>query len=189
VPPNAWRVSREEFNHYLSLYDQAGLSEGEIRRLELLYQPYPKPDLVLASDLPRARDTARVFARGAEIIIDPVLREVPVKLPDHNGSWFLSGRWPGEVWWSYLRLAWFRGRQAETPDASRERAHAAIAFLLEHQRSGQSVAVVSHSGFLLILVDRLHRQKTISGPRFPSIDFGRPTAYHQLGQLEPQAKD
>ena len=182
VPANARRVTREEFNQYLVDYDQAGLSAEEAERLSLRYRDYPKPGLVLASDLPRALETAKIFARGTPIVTDPLLREVPVQLPQYDG-WFLNGRWPGEVWWSYLRLAWFRGLQRETPDVSRARARQAIELLEAHRYRYGPLAIVSHSGFLLILINQMHRERRISGPRLPSIEFGRPTGYQWSGKL------
>ncbi len=179
VPTNAGRITREEFNHYLAEYDQAGLSEQEAARLRLCYQDYPKPDLVLASDLPRAFETAKLFAKGATIITDPILREVPIQVPA-NPSWFLHQRWPGELWWTYLRLAWFRGLQPESPAISRARADQAMALIEAHRREPQQLAVVSHSGFLLILINQMHRQHRIAGRILPSIDFGRPTGYRWL---------
>jgi broad specificity phosphatase PhoE len=184
VPKNAPRVTREEFNQYLADYDQAGLSVNEMDRLRTQYQAYPKPDLVLASDLPRALQTAELFARGTPIVTDPVLREVPVAIPDTSG-WFLSGRWPGEWWWSYLRVAWFRGLQQETPALSRQRAQRAMEFIASYRQHHQ-IAVVSHSGFLLILMDQMHRQHHVRGPRLPSIVFGKPTEYHRLGPLQSE---
>ncbi len=183
VPANRWRVSRDEFNRYLEAYDLAGLGPAERDRLEAFYARYEKPDLVLTSDLPRAYETARLFARGAEIEVHGLLREVPVLIPNRPG-WFLANCWPTEVWWSYLRLAWFRGHQAEVPAASYRRAQTAIELLAEKFVPYRRIAVVSHSGFLLILVHHLHRQRLIAGQRWPSIDFGRPTPYQWLRQPE-----
>ncbi len=183
VPANRRRVSREQFNRYLEAYDSAGLSPIERDRLGALYEQYRKPDLVLTSDLPRAYETARLFARGAPIEVHALLREVPVLIPDGPG-WFLSNHWPGEVWWSYLRLAWFRGHQAEVPAASYRRANTAIQLLADKFHPYRQIAVVSHSGFLLILIHHLHRQRQIAGPRWPSIDFGRPTPYQWLRKPE-----
>lgn len=188
VPMNSWRITRDEFNHYLLAYDQAGLSQAEAERLRLQYQAYPQPDLVLASDLPRALETAKLYARGTPVFTDPVLREVPVELPSQS-TWFLNGRWPKRVWWSYLRAAWFRGLQAESPALSRKRARAAVEFIEAHRGQSRQMAVVSHSGFLLIVVNQLHRQHQIAGPFLPSIDFGRPTGYQWLGKLQSQAHD
>lgn len=183
VPKNRPRVSRDEFNRYLDAYDAAGISPSEAARLKTLYASYPRPDLVLSSDLRRAKETADLFARGAEVRADPVFREVPVFLPAGE-SWFLNGRWPGEVWWSYLRVAWFRGAQRETPEQSRARVQEALALIRTALASAGAIGLVSHAGFLLLLVDSLQRRGLISGPRLPSIGFGRATAYHWLGELK-----
>ncbi len=185
VLENARKVTREEFNRYLSAYDEAGLSPDEADRLRRQYESYPKPDLVLASDLPRALETATLFARGTPIFTDQVLREVPVALPPQS-TWFLNGSWSGETWWTYLRVAWFRGLQQESPALSRKRAQAALEFIEHHRGHRSQMAVVSHSGFLLMLVNQMHRQHRIHGPFLPSIKFGQPTGYQWLGQLQAQ---
>ncbi|MCY0864747.1 MAG: histidine phosphatase family protein [Sulfobacillus sp.] len=176
LPDNPFFMTRETFNRFLEAYDAAGLSDREKDRLRRLYEGYPRPDLVVTSDLPRARETAELFARSAPIIEDPVFREIPVRLPDVP-TWFLSRLWPGEIWWGYLRFAWFYDIPPEGQKKSLERAQTAIGKLEQYQSDVPNLAVVSHSGFLLVLIDQLQRAGRIQGRRLPHIGFGLPTDY------------
>lgn len=176
VPPNPFFMERVHFNRFLTSYDEAALSEKESDRLAELYSRYPRPDIVICSDLPRAHATALLFARGAEVIADPLFREIPVWLPD-NSTQFLNRRWPPEFWWNYLRLNWFRNQGPEGKDLSRIRAEKAIAQWSHYQQRYSQVAVVSHAGFISLLIIMLHQRHQIRGPLFPSIRFGRPTFY------------
>lgn len=176
LPRNPFLMDRMEFNRYLEAYDLAGLSAGETHRLSVLYQKYPDPDLVVCSDLRRARETAEIFSKGAPIIVDPVFREIPVRLPD-TPSPFLNARWPGEFWWSYLRMNWFRNQAPEGQAQSVARAYEATIRLKAYHHDVQRLAVVSHAGFLLVTINLLIKQKEIQGRRLPHIGFGQPTRY------------
>ncbi|PSR22092.1 MAG: histidine phosphatase family protein [Sulfobacillus acidophilus] len=177
VPLNPLLMTRAEFNDYLHRYDVAGLSQSEADRLTQAYQGYPVPDLVIASDLPRARETAELFGRGAPIIVDPLFREIPVKVPEDASTWFLTRRWPSEMWWSYLRVAWFFNIPPEGYDKSTLRSRQAAQEIVRHQDAVSSLAVVSHSGFLLVTVNQMMRQGLLVGRRLPHIGFGEPTTY------------
>jgi broad specificity phosphatase PhoE len=177
LPPNPFFMERAQFNHFLALYDEAALSEKETLRLRELYERFPHPDLVICSDLPRAHATADLFARGATVIADPLFREIPVWLPD-TSTIFLNRRWPPEFWWSYLRLNWFRNQGPEGKDLARIRAEKAIARWWQYQHDYSRIAIVSHAGFISLLITMLHQQHQIRGPLLPSIRFGHPTFYH-----------
>ncbi|MCL5115626.1 MAG: histidine phosphatase family protein [Firmicutes bacterium] len=176
VPPNPLLMTKQQFNEYLEQYDLAGLSDAETARLTALYQTYPVPELVIASDLPRARETADLFAKGAPIVVDPLFREIPVWVPDAS-TWFLDRRWPSELWWSYLRFAWFYDIPPEGQKRSYERSREAIKRIMEYQKDVQTMAVVSHSGFLLVSIHLLMQQGRLRGRRLPSIKFGLPSTY------------
>lgn len=176
IPHNPFFMNKEQFNSFLAAYDRAGLSEEEKVRLSGLYQAYPHPDLVITSDLPRAVDTAKIFARTSQIIIDPIFREIPVWLPLHSTP-FLNARWPREFWWSYLRYDWFKDREPEGRTKSLMRAQEALERLYAYQAQADRLALVSHAGFLMVLINILHQRKQIRGRRLPSITFGKPTRY------------
>ncbi|MCY0881664.1 MAG: histidine phosphatase family protein, partial [Firmicutes bacterium] len=149
LPRNPFFMDRPQFNDFLEAYDRAGLSAQESQRLRRLYAPFPQPDLVLSSDLARAQETALLFARGAEVIALPILREIPLQLPE-TPSAFLTRRWPPEMWWTYLRLTWFRDAKPEGRTQTTKRAAGAIAAITSYQARCASLAIVSHAGFLSV---------------------------------------
>jgi broad specificity phosphatase PhoE len=185
LPDNPLLMTREAFNAFLDRYDQAGLSRDEKERLTQLYRRYPLPDLVVSSDLPRAQETAALFARSRPVLVDPVFREIPVRLPPAP-TWFLSRTWPGEIWWGYLRFAWFYDVPPEGQTLSIQRAQVAIDALAKYQADVGQLAVVSHSGFILVLIDQMHRQRLIQGRRLPHIGFGLPTLYRWMSSPSPR---
>lgn len=176
VPPNPLLMTKTQFNQYLEHYDLAGLNEAETQRLAALYQTYPQPDLVISSDLPRAVETAQLFSRGARMLVDPIFREIPVKVPEAS-TWFLDRRWPSELWWSYLRSAWFYNIPPEGQTLSTERCRRAISEIARYQAEVDRLAIVSHSGFLLVSVNLMMKNGWLQGRRLPSISFGEPTTY------------
>ncbi|MDA8192965.1 MAG: histidine phosphatase family protein [Thermaerobacter sp.] len=176
LPPNPFLMDREQFNRFLNAYDDAGLSSLETDRLSALYRNFPEPDRVISSNLPRALKTATLYARSRPIAVDPLFREIPVWLPDQP-NWFLNRRWPGEMWWNYLRLHWFRDQEPEGRTLSLRRAEQAIALLKSHQQDADRLAVVSHAGFLMVIIHLLQSRREIAGRRLPHINFGQPTRY------------
>lgn len=176
VPPNPILMTKRDFNEYLHQYDLAGLSDAEADRLSALYRAYPIPDLVIASDLPRAQQTAEIFGRGAALLVDPLFREIPIRVPDAS-TWFLNRRWPSELWWAYLRSSWFFDIPPEGYHRSTARSREALSAITQHQRTVDRLAVVSHSGFLLVTVNLMMRQSLVAGRRLPHIGFGEPTEY------------
>lgn len=177
LPPNPFLMDRHQFNRFLTAYDDAGLSTEETRRLTDRYRSIPTPNRIIASDLPRAQETAKILSRGSQpIITEPLLREIPVWLPD-TSSMFLNGRWPTEMWWNYLRFHWFLDAEPEGRHKSLARAREAIALIEHHQAEAQNLAVVSHAGFLMAIITILHARGAIRGRRLPRIQFGYPNHY------------
>ena len=176
VPLNPLLMTKTEFNQYLHRYDEAGLSPAEAHRLYSLYQGFRTPDLVIASDLPRAKETADLFGRGAPIEVDPLFREIPVKVPE-SSTWFLNHRWPSEFWWSYLRSSWFFDIPPEGRKLSTKRSEVALGKIMEWQEQADHLAVVSHSGFLLVTIHLMMQKNLIVGRWLPHIAFGQPTRY------------
>ncbi|CAB1129691.1 Broad specificity phosphatase PhoE [Candidatus Hydrogenisulfobacillus filiaventi] len=183
VEPPPALVDREGFNRYLRRYDVAGLSPAEEERLRRRFRAL-QADLAVASDLPRAVATARALPPDIPFVVDEAFREIAVGLPDPADvtgvaeRCFLQGRWPAEVWWSYIRWAWFRDRGAESRAVSDARAQAAIRRLLTtYQAPRRQLVVIGHAGFLSLLVWTLRHQGRLQGPWLPHPGFGHPTRY------------
>ncbi|WP_158880769.1 histidine phosphatase family protein [Amycolatopsis anabasis] len=116
-----------------------------------------EPDLVIASDLRRATDTATVFteAIGVPLRIDKRLRET------HLGEWQgLTGaevdeRWPGERDRWRVDATWAPPGGESRVDVA-ERAHEVVADLLrEGAEPGETVLLAAHGGLITGLTARL----------------------------------
>jgi broad specificity phosphatase PhoE len=111
-------------------------------------------DAVIASDLSRAADTARLatHGRGLALALDPRLREM------HYGEWeALPGKALGEKHPELMR-AFFRGEAAapggETVAELRARTAPALLEIAEAHR-GRTVMVVSHGNAMMAMVAEL----------------------------------
>ncbi len=112
-----------------------------------------RADLVVASDLPRAVESASLICGGREVVTSPVLREVPLRVPSLAGM-----RLPLSVWGSVIGLAWMRDlarRDQPIHVEVRARASAASAWLASLADQHGDVVVVTHGAFRRYLFDAL----------------------------------
>lgn len=114
-------------------------------------------DAVYASDLDRARDTARALAlrAGLEVLIDPGLRERGFGVFEGLTYAEVEQRFPDAARRWHQREPGFGPDDGETLQAFRDRAVGCIAALAARHR-GQQIAVVAHGGVL----DALYRAAT-----------------------------
>lgn len=139
-------VDRAGVQRWRDAYDAAGI------------QPHPPPPAnlvawaadathLVASDLERAVQSAKLLAPQRDVRIEPLLREAPLAIP----------RWPTalplSVWgtvmyigWSYRRL---RGVDVREPDF--QRAESAARWLADLVADGTSAVVVTHGVFRKLL--------------------------------------
>jgi broad specificity phosphatase PhoE len=145
-------VDRDGVQRWRDAYDTAGI------------HPHPAPPAalaalasdaahVIASDLPRAVESAKLLAPTRAIRIEPLMREAPLAIP----RW--PTRLPLSVWgvimyagWSYRRL---RGTDVMEPDFVR--AEVAARWLAELVADGATALVVTHGVFRQLLGTHLVR--------------------------------
>lgn len=127
----------------------------------------------LASDLPRARETAhRVFGAAAELT--SWLREAEFA-PLPSGGLKL----PLQGWRLLLRLAWFVHHPSQRAlQADFRRRVEAVAERLTTEET--DVLVVSHAGMMMYLARAL-RRRGYAGPRLGVADYGRVIVYARGG--------
>ncbi len=147
-------------------YDAALLEPGSEPPEELREAMGPAP-LVAASDLPRARESARRAAPHVVPLCDPVYREAP--LPTMGGLPFVmqARRWA--VW---ARVAWYLGisRGCESLRDTRLRARAAARALVGHSRRHDVVVLFGHGLFNRFIARALIRRGW-AGPREPAHSY------------------
>jgi broad specificity phosphatase PhoE len=113
------------------------------------------PDVIVASDLERAVETAQIVAKacGRQLALDPDLREVDV------GRWTgkqhdeIAELWP-EEWAAWSQGLDVRRGGGETYAELADRVERALARIVS-QHAGKRVLVVSHGGAIKSLVARV----------------------------------
>jgi broad specificity phosphatase PhoE len=136
------RVTWREYIDWWQGYDEAGLVPGQTPP-EGLVALAREADVIFASTLRRAFETAGAVAQGKEVTRDPVFIEAPLPPPP------IWGRRKPRRWGVYARVAWYFGLSGgrETRKESEQRAEAAAATLAAHALRGQNVVVCAHGWF------------------------------------------
>jgi len=131
--------------------DAAGIAEHSHPPAELVTR-VADTNFLMASDLPRAIESAKRLAPGRPIETSPLFRESMTEIP----KW-LRLRWPLRIWriangtqWAYRIL---RGTDAAPQEL--ERIAAAARLLTERVQIHESVTVVCHGVFRRLLGRRL----------------------------------
>lgn len=144
-----WRA----YQDWWRAYDAGGLKGGqavpeELRRLGA------EADVLFASPLRRAVETAAAVCPDRAPILDPVFVEAPLPPPPIPGL-----RRPG-AWGVWARSAWWLGRAGgeESRSAAELRAEAAVARLAASALRGENVLLCAHGWFNRMLRPVLLRQ-------------------------------
>jgi broad specificity phosphatase PhoE len=170
--PAALWIAGKQFGDWVRSFDQGGIKEAmlipeETRRLATNIR------LVIASDLPRAKESAARLAR--KTMIDPDLREARIV-----EAFRTSLHAPASFWLGVARLAWWLDLAAsEEPIAvARARAERVADKLILLAREHGRVLVVGHALFNTLIARRL-RTLGWSGPPVP------PSRYWSLATYKP----
>ena len=137
---------------WLATYDAAGLAPGEMAPAALR-EIAAGAGLVIASDMPRAIESAALLAPAADVLQSALLRETPVPIPALGRlrlTFALWGLVVGLVWLRDLRHA--NGNSHVEP---RARAREAARWLDSLADAHGSVLVVTHGAFRRYLADAL----------------------------------
>jgi broad specificity phosphatase PhoE len=123
-------------------YDRNGLSEDQTPP-DALLEAGRSADVIFASTLPRAIETAEAIAGGKPIVKDEIFIEAPLPPPP------VWGRRTPREWGVWARSAWWLGRAAgqETRQAAEVRAAAAAATLTARALRGENVVLLAHGWF------------------------------------------
>lgn len=132
-------VDRAGMERWRAAYDAAGIQALSHPSAELVGVA-AEAARVVASDLPRAVESAERLAAGREVRTSPLLREAPLAIP----------RWPGRLplraWGMLIGLGWgyrmVRGSDGTAED--RVRAAASAEWLAGLTADGSTVLAVTH---------------------------------------------
>jgi len=145
-------VDRAGIEAWRTAYDAAGLAP-EDRPPRALQAEVARADVIATSDLPRAADSAARLAPDRPLILSPLLREVPLRVPA------LSIRAPYFLWGAFIRMTWLldiaRGR--DTAVGARQQVASAAAWCAQTAREAPrgSVAIVTHGVVRRLLTHQL----------------------------------
>lgn len=136
------RITWREYREWWTRYDAAGLKPGQTPP-PALCELVSGADVVYASTLQRAGETAAAIAAGKEIMRDEVFVEAPLPPPHFWGK-----RKPRR-WGVYARISWWLGwsQGGESRKEAEQRAEAAAATLAAQALRGQNVALAAHGWF------------------------------------------
>ena len=107
-------------------------------------------DVVCASDLRRAIESASRVAPGRELVISSLLREIRLEPP----RW-MPFRLPIAAWDAYSHAQWSYRLLTKRDHAFARRADAAADWLEQRAREASTVLVVTHGGVRRLIADRL----------------------------------
>jgi broad specificity phosphatase PhoE len=135
------------YKNWWGAYDEGGLAPDETPP-EALLAVARDAHAVLASPLPRSRETAEAVAAGREVVVDPVFVEAALPPPPIPGLKLRPGQW-GVL----ARIAWWLGFEGglETRAEAERRAEAAVERILKdlagEPAASRVVLVCAHGWF------------------------------------------
>lgn len=136
------RITWREYREWWAQYDAAGLKGGQAPPPSLC-ELAKDADIVFASTLPRAGETAAAVAPGKEIVRDPVFVEAPLPPPQ------IWGKRKPRRWGVYARISWWLGASQgmESRKEAEQRAEAAAATVAAQALRGRNVVLCAHGWF------------------------------------------
>ncbi len=136
------RVDWRGYEDWWAQYDRDGLAEGQTPPDNLI-EAAREADVIFASTLTRAIETAQAVVGGKPITQDEIFIEAPLPPPR------IWGKRTPRVWGVWARASWWLGnaRGQETRRESELRAEAAAATLMARALRGENVVLFAHGWF------------------------------------------
>ena len=142
-------MDRHGVPRFEDAYDAAGIRDDSAPP-ESLCSVAADADVLCASDLRRAIESVRRVARGREVLISPLLREIRLEPP----RW-IPVRLPISAWDALSHAQWSFRLRAKREHEFVRRADAAADWLEQHARQTSTVFVITHGGVRRLIADRL----------------------------------
>jgi len=140
------------FDRWQSDYDAAGIVKDASPPARVRAR-VADADVTVASDLPRAVASASHLWPGKSVVVSPLFREAPLRIPSLGGA-----RVPLGLWAMFIHLQWGIdiARRRDMTDESRARCAEAADWCVQACRDrGPTVAVVTHGVFRRALANAL----------------------------------
>ena len=142
-------MDRHGVPRFEDAYDAAGIRDDPPPP-EVLRNTAAGADVLCASDLRRAIDSARRVAPGREVMISPLLREIRLEPP----GW-IPVRLPISAWDALSHAQWSYRLLTKREHEFVRRADAAADWLEQHARQAATVFVITHGGFRRLIAAKL----------------------------------
>lgn len=142
------------YKYWWRLYDEAGLKPGQDAP-KIIKDLARQADVVIASTLPRAIETAEKAKGGPVDRLEPLMVEAP--LPPPNFGYF---RFKPTSWGAISRISWCLGfsGEGESQKEARVRADKAAGVLSEEAKGGKMIFVAAHGWFNRMVRSGLKRR-------------------------------
>lgn len=149
----AVRLSRYQYRDWWRMYDAGGLAPGQSPPL-VLRQLGEQADLVLASTLRRAVETAQAVSGSKPIVQEELFVEAALPPPP------LAGQYNPGAWGVMARAAWWLGisGEEESRKEAEARARKAALFLIAKAEAGENVLLLAHGWFNRMIRPHLREQ-------------------------------
>lgn len=150
------KITGREFKKWVEKYDYVGVFEESAYPSSTL-EKIANANMVIASDLKRAVESARLLNPAAKVNSDPLFRET--ELPCNSTRLFNVKLKPGS-WAIILRILWFSGYsyQCESLNQAKFRANKASQQLIEYAKDCESVVLVGHGFFNMLIAKELQKK-------------------------------
>jgi broad specificity phosphatase PhoE len=140
------------FHRWREAYEAAGIVPGEVPPLDLR-ELAAKAGLLVASDIPRAIESAHLLASGGRVEVYPLFRELALVPPDLGRL-----RLPVAAWAVVYGVRMLFRKAAHVTPAEEERAREAAGWLAERAAVHGTVVVVTHATFRGVLAKALQAE-------------------------------
>lgn len=166
-------ITSSQFEDWVTRYDDHGVYEEETYPQET-QKKLKKASMVYTSDLFRSKESAKLLIPTVDIVSDTLFRET--ELP--TSGFFSKVKLQPSGWAVLMRCLWIAGfsRKCESFADAKNRAKLAAEELIQSAEKSQSVVLVGH-GFFNILIAKELLQMGWSGAKRPSTKHWQITTY------------
>ncbi|TXC85702.1 histidine phosphatase family protein [Metabacillus litoralis] len=153
-------VTCKELHSWVVKYDEVSILEEKQYPSEAIKKA-TEANVLLTSDLKRAIDSASSLTSERPVESYSLLREVDLPIPSGN---LFGVKLSPKTWLTLFRLLWFCGysNNSESFSHAKERAKKAAHFLINEASKHESVTVVGHGFFNILVTKQLKNEGWIS---------------------------
>lgn len=149
------RITCNGFIEWVEKYDCHGVWEENSYPPDTLGK-MAKACVVITSDLKRSIESAKILNKNGKMISLPLFRETELPAPYKN---FWGIKLKPSLWAFLFRCLWFSGysTRCESLSSAKQRAKEASNVLIEYAQKHESVVLVGHGFFNLLIAKELLR--------------------------------